>query len=338
MGLSALPSFECKATDGQLVLNRAIQDAKGNVFDIAIVVNPEGQCKAVQEADERKIQMLVCGCLEALRNQIKEKVDPCQLGFIVKKSSGSGSPPVASRAIVAQAGQTALERFKKCQGHYGQLDSFGDTGQMKMTGGSAKTVAEGLGELYNIFDRDPSFAVPPAADQSSKPDEGEVHPQDRRSPVVPDSNPDRSNPTSSLPTAHSLQTVPSSAGSQEADWWKSKVQMLNVLNKAYQEWMIAQKPEKIWKELTIRHLMGVEDLTEDQCEKIKRNIRDIETLKKKLLDPNTALNFVQEADNDFPIDNCSRLSLWSESQLPVYCGNLMQNWVIDTIDRRLRRL
>ena len=308
MSLASIRDFSSlthEIVDNRLVIQRAVQNAQGDFYDLSIGIDNANFNNAISPNLDGKIQILVQGCLHALQNQLaaeSKNVDKLeQLGFIVQKPAAD--QPYESHALVADAGQSVLDRIKSCTSRdYSSLRSlyFKETKTMKWqpdearqvqwSSGGRKTdyvVHDGLEQLCEDLQSESFFGfshTPPpppvqsqaipgsgspssepsdASSPSSSPSSGSPHPEAPKEA----SKKSQSSVASPSSAAAPLPVTPSPSQSRRA----AQVAVdEGVLKKTYADWVRRQRSwgywlgwKNMWEKISLRQFQGKEKIKDE---------------------------------------------------------------------------
>jgi len=276
----------------RLLIRRAIKNSKGNFYDISIGIDGANFNKATSPTLDPKIQILVHGCLNALQQQLDaqnkkiEKLD--QLGFIIQKPAPD--KPYESHALVAEVGQSVLDKIKTCPlRDYASLNTlyFGDTSTMNWRTEDAAmctwvekkdySVHSGLVQLCEDF-KDFSVGSYSSA-LSSSPPLSDVVPQGDA--VLPSNVADLPPPSDAVPPPpvdaeppHHVDEPHLDPGLPVPSLHPSKPlsEQNKLLEPEYLKWQYWQRPWvyarsrgpmlQVWDRISLRQFMGKDQITD----------------------------------------------------------------------------
>jgi len=288
----------------RLLIRRAIKNSKGNFYDISIGIDGANFNKATSPTLDPKIQILVHGCLNALQQQLDaqnkkiEKLD--QLGFIIQKPAPD--KPYESHALVAEVGQSVLDKIKTCPSpDYSSLKSlhFGDTSTMNWRSEDAAmctwvekkdySVHSGLVQLCEDF-KDFSVGSYSSALSASHPPSDVVPPGEALHPSgvaplppPPDdaAPPHHVDPVPQPPLHTDVPPIGSGLPVSPLHPPKPLSDKKRLLEPEYSKWQYWQRPWvyarargpmlQVWDRITLRQFLGDDEVTDPDDKKFVKN-------------------------------------------------------------------
>jgi hypothetical protein len=276
----------------RLLIRRAIKNSKGIFYDISVGIDGANFDKATSPTLDAKIQKIVHGCLNALQQQLDaqhknvEKLD--QLGFIIQKPAPD--KPYESHALVAEVGQSVLDKIKTCpKPDYSSLKSlhFGDTSTMNWRPEDAAmctwvekkdfSVHSGLVQLCEDF-KDFSVGSYSSALSASHPPSDVVPPVDAlphhhedavSQPPPPDAVPPHHDKDAVLPPLHA-EEPPIGSGLPVSPLHSPKPlsDKKRLLEPQYSKWQYWQRPWgyararmlQVWDRISLRQFLGDDEV------------------------------------------------------------------------------